>query len=76
MHTPRVYVGGTTVFRVVAVNEDSLELWDGKSLIDYSHPGIGKSTLTVAVSSPTSFQVGDRVSLQVVLEHRDDAPPA
>jgi hypothetical protein len=56
-------------YRVVAVHDDAVEVWDGESKVDPDWPG-ERSTQTYTVGRPHAFQVDDVVDVVVVLKHR------
>jgi hypothetical protein len=57
-------------YRVVGVYEDTIELWDGESRIEPTHPA--PATMICPVGNPHAFQVDDIVDLVVVLRERKD----
>lgn len=67
-------------YKVVAVHPDHIEVWDGETWIDPSHPGPkphgqGAVTWRVAVGRPDRFQVNDVVELFAVLKERPEPTP-
>lgn len=52
-------------FRVVETGDDTIEIWDGKSRTDPSHPGMGIAGMTITVGPNHGFNKGDQVDLIV-----------
>jgi hypothetical protein len=61
-------------YKVTAIGEDWVELWDGASIVDPDLPS-HKSTERVYVGSPNPFQVDDVVAMAVRLVARITPPP-
>lgn len=59
-------------YRITAVHDTSVEIWDGSSKIDESSPGLGPSTMTLPIEQSSKFQVDDIVDLVVVLRERPE----
>jgi hypothetical protein len=57
-------------YRVVAIHDNAVELWDGESKIEPNHPA--PATMICPVGNPYAFQVDDVVDLVVVLRERPE----
>lgn len=59
-------------YRVVAVHDNAIEVWDGVSQIDTSTIGLGPATMTIPIERSSKFEIGDIVDLVVVLRERPE----